>query len=87
MHRLKTPIDKGYDGVLITTKQGSITYIIAYASELGRMSQFDTTFQNILNSLKFGTVSSSETNSPPTTTGPDVGQPNEGQPSTDTMTT
>lgn len=60
LHRLNAPIDKGYDVILITTKQQDTTYIVAYASELGMMSQFETLFQNILNSVKFGSISFSE---------------------------
>ena len=35
LHRLKAPIDKGFDGIIITTKQQGITYFIIYASEQG----------------------------------------------------
>jgi plastocyanin len=56
LHRLNAPIDKGFDGIIITTKQQGITYFIIYASELGKMSQFESVFQNILNSVKFGSV-------------------------------
>lgn len=78
LHKIKAPIDKGYDAVLITTKQQSVTYAIIYASELGKMSQFESKFQNILNSVKFGSVSLSTSTSPvpsPTTNEPDLGQP------------
>jgi plastocyanin len=61
LHRLKAPVDKGFDGVLITTKQLGTTYIVAYASEMGKMSQFESVFQNILNSVKFGSVAFSNT--------------------------
>ena len=56
LHRLNAPIDKGFDGIIITTKQQGTTYVIIYASELGKMSQFESVFQNILNSVKFGSV-------------------------------
>ncbi len=62
LHRLNVPIDKGFDGVLITTKQQGVTYMVVYAAQLGRIAEFENTFQNILNSLKFGSVSFSSSN-------------------------
>ena len=56
LHRLNAPIDRGFDGIIITTKQQSTTYFVIYASELGKMSQFESIFQNILKSVKFGPV-------------------------------
>ena len=56
LHRLNAPVNTGFDAILITTKQHDSTYIVAYATHLGRMSEFDSIFQNILNSVKFGTV-------------------------------
>jgi plastocyanin len=64
LHRLNAPIDKGFDGIIITTKQQSTTYFIIYASELGKMSQFESVFQNILNSVKFGSVTFSGASAP-----------------------
>ncbi len=56
-HNLNIPIDKGYDTILMTTKQGDITYIIVYATHSGRMFEFENIFQNILHSVRFGSVS------------------------------
>jgi hypothetical protein len=61
LHNLKAPIDKGFDAVLITTKQQGATYIVLYASQLGRLGEFESIFQNILRSVRFGTVSFSST--------------------------
>ncbi len=62
LHRLNAPIYTGFDVTLITTKQGDSTYIIAFATQLGRMNEFDNIFQNILNSVKFGEVGFSTSN-------------------------
>ena len=56
LHHLNVPSDKGFDGVLITTKQQGGTYIVMYATERGQMSEFETTLQNMLGSVKFGSV-------------------------------
>jgi hypothetical protein len=56
LHHLNVPSDKGFDGALITTKQQKGTYIVIYATERGRMSEFEATLQNILGSVKFGSV-------------------------------
>ena len=53
LHRLNAPIDKGFDGVMITTKQQGGTYIILYAAQHGRMGEFRDTFTNILHSISF----------------------------------
>jgi hypothetical protein len=53
LHRLNAPIDKGFDGVMITTKQQGGTYIILYAAQQGRMGEFKDTFTNILHSVSF----------------------------------
>jgi hypothetical protein len=37
---LKVPFDKGFDIGLITTQQHDHTYIILYATELGRMGTY-----------------------------------------------
>ena len=62
LHRLNAPVNTGFDAILITTKQHDTTYIVAYASQLGRFSEFDSIFQDILNSVKFGTVGFSNIN-------------------------
>lgn len=56
LHHLNVPSDKGFDGVLITSKQQEGTYIVIYATERGQMSEFETTLQNMLGSVKFGSV-------------------------------
>ena len=53
LHRLNAPIDKGFDGVMITTKQQGGTCIILYAAQHGRMDEFKDTFTNILHSVAF----------------------------------
>jgi len=53
LHHLNAPIDKGFDGVMITTKQQGGTYIILYAAHQGRMGEFKDTFTNILHSVSF----------------------------------
>jgi hypothetical protein len=53
LHHLNAPIDKGFDGVMITTKQQGETYIILYAAQHGRMGEFKDTFTNILHSVSF----------------------------------
>jgi hypothetical protein len=53
LHHLNAPIDKGFDGVMITTKQQGGTYIILYAAQHGRMGEFKDTFTNILHSVSF----------------------------------
>ena len=62
LHRLNAPVNTGFDAILITTKQHDTTYIVAYASQLGRLSEFDSIFQDILNSVKFGTIGFSNIN-------------------------
>jgi hypothetical protein len=49
-------INNPLDAVLIITQHQGGTYIIAYATQLGRMDNFIGTFQNILNSVKFGSA-------------------------------
>ena len=53
LHRLNAPIDKRFDGVMITTKQHGGTYIILYAAQQGRMGEFQDTFTKILHSVSF----------------------------------
>jgi len=53
LHRLNAPIDKGFDGVMITTKQQGGSYIILYAAQHGRMGEFKDTFTNMLHSVSF----------------------------------
>jgi len=68
LHRLNAPIDKGFDGVMITTKQEGGTYIMLYATQLGRMGEFKDTFTNMLHSVSFKKVDTSapaQTNSVP----------------------
>lgn len=53
LHRLNAPIDKGFDGVMITTKQQGGTYIILYAAQHGKMGEFKDTFTSMLHSVSF----------------------------------
>ena len=45
LHRLNAPIDKGFVGVFITTKQQGAAYMVVYAGQLGRMSEFEGIFK------------------------------------------
>ena len=53
LHRLNAPIDKGFDGVMITTKQQGGTYIILYAHSMDGWGNSEDTFTNILHSISF----------------------------------
>ncbi|MEP6577141.1 MAG: hypothetical protein ABJB85_11995 [Nitrososphaerota archaeon] len=57
LRKLKAPIDKPLDVVLISTQHQDKTYLVVYATELGRMSQYQNIFDNMLNSLTIGAVS------------------------------
>ena len=57
LRKLKAPIDKALDAVLVTTQQQDKTYIVVYATEAGRMSQYQSIFDSILNSVSVGTAS------------------------------
>jgi beta-glucanase (GH16 family) len=46
-------INKQFDAVLILTQHKGSTYVIVYATELGRMGDYIGTFQNILSSVRF----------------------------------
>ena len=61
LRKLKAPMDKALDVVLITTQQHDKTYIVVYATEAGRMSQYQSAFDNILNSVTLGSASFSST--------------------------
>ena len=55
LSRLNVPVNTGFDAIFITTTQRDSTYIIAYATQIGR-TEFNNIFQDILNSVKFGEV-------------------------------
>jgi hypothetical protein len=57
LKKLKVPFDKAFDVVTIFTQQQGGAYAVVYATELGKMSQLESTFQGILNTVKFGSVS------------------------------
>jgi hypothetical protein len=57
LRKLKAPIDKALDAVLVTTQQQDKTYIVVYATEAGRMNQYQSVFDSILNSVTVGTTS------------------------------
>lgn len=61
LRKLKVPLDKALDAVLITTQQHDKTYIVVYATELGRMNQYQSIFDNMLNSVTLGAASFSGT--------------------------
>ena len=46
-------IKREFDAVLITTQHSGVKYIIAYATDHGRMSEFENTFKNIFCSVSF----------------------------------
>ena len=56
LQKVKAPIDRPLDVGLISTQQQGKTYIVAYATDMGRMSEYDGIFHNILNSVRFGSV-------------------------------
>jgi hypothetical protein len=64
LRKLKAPIDKSLDAVLISTQQHDKTYIVLYATESGRMGQYQSVFDNMLNSVIIGTASFSKMASP-----------------------
>ncbi len=68
LRKLKAPIDKPLDAVLISTQQQDKTYLVVYATELGRISQYQNIFDNMLNSLSIGTVSFSGAGNPSSST-------------------
>jgi hypothetical protein len=57
LRKLQAPLDKPLDAVLITTKQYGKPYIVLYATEQGKMGQYQSTFDKMLNSVTIGTVS------------------------------
>lgn len=73
LRKLKAPIDKALDAVLITTEQQDKTYIIVYSTEIGRMSQYQSVFDSMLNSVTIGTASlAGSGNGASTPTTPDI---------------
>jgi hypothetical protein len=58
LRKVNIPTNEGLDAVLITTQQGGITYVVAYSAPLGKMAEFEGVFQNMLNSVRFGSVDS-----------------------------
>lgn len=74
------PINEAWDAVLITTQQGSITYVVAYATHLGKMDEFEGVFQNMLNSVRFGSVGftgTAKSELPAPSEVPEIGSPEE----------
>ena len=71
-------INREFDAVLITTQHSGVTYIIAYATDHGRMSDFENTFKNIFCSVSFnetenpqnGITTCKLSNQSPTSSGP-----------------
>ena len=57
LRKLQAPIDKALDAVLITTQQQDKTYIVVYATEAGRMGQYQNAFDTMLNSVTIGSAS------------------------------
>jgi hypothetical protein len=57
LRKLQAPIDKALDVVLITTQQQDKTYIVVYATEAGRMGQYQSAFDKMLNSVTIGSAS------------------------------
>jgi hypothetical protein len=83
LRKLKAPIDKAHDVTLITTEQHGHTYIILYATEFGKMGQYQSVFDKMLNSVTIGSASFSGIENPssvpanqdmPPTTNPDTVQ-------------
>ena len=71
-------INREFDAVLITTQHSGVTYIIVYATDHGRMSEFENIFKNIFCSVSFketknlqnGTTTCKLSNASPTASGP-----------------
>jgi len=63
LQKLKAPIDKPLDLVLITTQQHDKTYIVLYATEKGKMGQYQSAFESMLHSVTIGTASFSNVGS------------------------
>jgi hypothetical protein len=57
LHPFLQSTNKAFSAVMITTKQTGETYLIIYATELGRMDEFQEIFQNMLNSVSIHTSS------------------------------
>lgn len=57
LRKLQAPIDTALDAVLITTQQQDKTYIVVYATEAGRMGQYQSAFDTMLNSVTIGSAS------------------------------
>lgn len=68
LRKVKAPIDKALDVVLITTQQQGGTYIVLYATELGKMGQYQNIFDGIRDTVKIGGVSFSGITSPSSST-------------------
>ena len=66
LQKLKVPLDKALDVVLISTQQQDKTYIVLYATELGKMAHYQSVFDNMLNSVMIGNASFSNMGSPST---------------------
>ncbi len=60
LRKLKAPLDKSLDAVLISTQQHGKTYIVLYATDIGKMGQYQSVFDNMLNSVMIGTASFSK---------------------------
>ena len=56
LQKVKAPIDRALDVRLITTQQQGKTYIVAYATDMGRMGEYEGIFYNLLSSIRFGSV-------------------------------
>lgn len=64
LQKFKAPIDKPLDAVLIITQQNDKTYFVVYGTELGKMGQYQSNFNNMLNSVTIGSTSFSNVGSP-----------------------
>jgi hypothetical protein len=57
LSHLGVPLNKTIDAVLISTEQKGGKYFILYATQLESKKEFDDLFQEMLHSVKFGSVS------------------------------
>jgi hypothetical protein len=56
LSRLGVPLNKTIDATLISTEQKGAKYFILYASDVESKSDYEDVFQDILHSVKFGSV-------------------------------
>jgi hypothetical protein len=56
LRRLNIPSEKAIDAVLITTQIQGKTYLVAYSTEAGRITEYQPLFEKMLDSVNLGGV-------------------------------